>query len=103
MSSHLLLATKIRYDGRITAALTISTRRQPQLRHKNFSLQLLINFSVGAESFVHHMQSNGRFMFSFSYKIWLIIKALALLPYELLIKVRSRDWRYILEFPNFAV
>ena len=42
-------------------------------------------------------------MFSFSCKMWLIIKALALLPKELLIKVRSGDWRYILEFLNFAV
>ena len=91
------------YDGRITEASIISTRRQLQLRHKNFSLQLQLNFTVSAESFVHHMQSNGRFILSFSCQMWLQIKALVLLPNELLIKISSRDWRYILEFPNFAV
>ena len=86
MTSHLLLATKLRYDGRITEASKISTRRQPQLGHKNFSLQLQLNFSVGAESLVYHMQSNSRFMFSFSCKMRLMITTFALLPKELTIK-----------------
>ena len=77
VASHLLLATKWTYDGPITEASIISTGKQPRLRHKNFSSQMQINFSVGAESFVHHMQSNRRFMFSFSCKMWLIIKAFA--------------------------